>query len=186
MTEIEPTAWLYTRDDGSKDLVLDCNGEYARALLELGAVETPLFARTRTAPSGDEVERVARAIHGVKMEGHNPDCLYEHHEWEKWPVDDRREYADPFTGATRVQLFHMAWRRYESAAQAAIAAMREHMLPAGWQRRMRWPLASDPPGKTYPWEQCGHDEATSHFDRRAGCEYRAIYTFPAAPTEGEG
>lgn len=71
-------------------------------------------------------------------------------------------------------------------AQAAIAAMREHMLPAGWQRRMRWPLASDPPGKTYPWEQCGHDEATSHFDRRAGCEYRAIYTFPAAPTEGEG
>ena len=27
-------------------------------------------------------------------------------------------------------------------AQAAIAAMREHMLPAGWQRRMRWPLAA--------------------------------------------
>lgn len=89
-----------------------------------GALPCDWTANPHTAPSGDEVQRVARAIHGAKMEGHNPDCLYEHHECENWPVDDRREYADPFTGKTRVQLFHKAWRRYESAAQAAIAAMR--------------------------------------------------------------
>ena len=75
-----------------------------------------------TQPSGDVVEAVARAIHGAKMPGHNPDCLYEHHDYEPWPVDDRREYADPFTGKPRVQLFHKAWRRYESAATAAITA----------------------------------------------------------------
>jgi hypothetical protein len=51
------------------------------------------------------VETVARAIHGAKMPGHNPDCLYEHHEWDKWPVDDRREYADPFTGQPACNCF---------------------------------------------------------------------------------
>lgn len=75
------------------------------------------------APSDDLVERVARAIHSVKMSGHNPDCLYQHHDYESWPVDDRREYADPFTGEPRVQLFHKAWRHYEAAARAAIAAV---------------------------------------------------------------
>lgn len=40
----EPVAYLYTRDDGSKDLLLSCNGEYARNLLEAGATETPLYA----------------------------------------------------------------------------------------------------------------------------------------------
>ncbi|MGE8135687.1 hypothetical protein ACQKO5_18940 [Novosphingobium subterraneum] len=40
----EPVAYLYTRDDGSKDLLLSCNGEYARNLLEVGATETPLYA----------------------------------------------------------------------------------------------------------------------------------------------
>lgn len=72
----------------------------------------------------NEIERVARAIHGAKMEGHNPDCLYQHQEYEDWYVDDRREYADPFTGQPRIQLFHKAWRHYEKAAIAAIAAMR--------------------------------------------------------------
>ena len=42
--EAEPVAYLYTRDDGSKDLVLDCNGEYARNLIEHGATEVPLYA----------------------------------------------------------------------------------------------------------------------------------------------
>ncbi len=77
-----------------------------------------------------QLERVARAIHGAKMPSHNPDCLYEHHEWDKWPVDDRREYADPFTGQPRVQLFHKAWRHYEEAARAAIAAMQGE--PVAW------------------------------------------------------
>lgn len=79
----------------------------------------------------NEIERVARAIHGVKMRGHNPDCLYQHEEYEDWYVDDRREYADPFTGQPRIQLFHKAWRHYEKAATAAIAAMRGE--PVGWQ-----------------------------------------------------
>lgn len=42
----EPVAWLYCSDDGSKELVLDCNGEYARRLIKLGWTEQPLFART--------------------------------------------------------------------------------------------------------------------------------------------
>lgn len=52
----EPVAWMYGRDDGSRDLLLDCNGEYARNLLELGATETPLYALP-TPPAGgsDEV-----------------------------------------------------------------------------------------------------------------------------------
>ncbi len=69
----------------------------------------------------EDVERVARAIHATK--GTNPDCLYEHHEHEKWPVDERQEYADPFSGEPRVRLMHRAWRRSEPAARAAIAAL---------------------------------------------------------------
>ena len=46
--ELKPVAWMYSREDGSKDLVLDCNGEYARRLLELGATETPLYAHPPT------------------------------------------------------------------------------------------------------------------------------------------
>ena len=40
----EVVTWLYEREDGSRDLLLDCNGEYARRLLEIGATETPLYA----------------------------------------------------------------------------------------------------------------------------------------------
>ena len=91
----------------------------AAAMSDLIAGDADLY----DAPSDDLVERVARAIHSVKMSGHNPDCLYQHHDYESWPVDDRREYADPFTGEPRVQLFHKAWRHYEAAARAAIAAV---------------------------------------------------------------
>ena len=42
-TDATPVAWMYEREDGSKDLVLDCNGEYARRLIELGATETALY-----------------------------------------------------------------------------------------------------------------------------------------------
>lgn len=67
------------------------------------------------------VERVARAIH--ETQGTNPDTLYQHNFEGDWPEDDRREYADPFTGEPRVMLFHKAWRRSEKAARAAIAAL---------------------------------------------------------------
>lgn len=40
----QPIAWLYTGDDGSKELLLDCNGEYARRKLEMGWTEQPLYA----------------------------------------------------------------------------------------------------------------------------------------------
>lgn len=42
----EAVAFLYVLTDGSKELVLDCNGEQARRLLALGYTETPLFAAT--------------------------------------------------------------------------------------------------------------------------------------------
>lgn len=41
--EAEPVAFMYERVDGTKDLTLDCNGDYARILIELGATETPLY-----------------------------------------------------------------------------------------------------------------------------------------------
>lgn len=40
----EPVAWLYSSDDGSRELMLDCNHERARRLLEMGWTEQPLFA----------------------------------------------------------------------------------------------------------------------------------------------
>lgn len=54
--------------------------------------------------------------------------------------------------------------------------------PVAWQRRYKYTTLNDPPGKVYQWEACSHDEATSHFDRRAGYEYRALYTHPAPDT----
>ena len=70
--KLKPVAFLYSREDGSKDLVLDCNGEYARRLLELGATETPLYAHPPTTnpvvvsetPVGDHqmVEAVDRML----------------------------------------------------------------------------------------------------------------------------
>lgn len=52
----EPVAWMCERDDGSRDLLLGCNGEYARNLLELGATETPLYAFP-TPPAGGSDEQ---------------------------------------------------------------------------------------------------------------------------------
>ena len=56
----EPVAYLYGRDDGSCDLILDCNGEYARSLLESGATETPLYAAPPSADVGELVGRKYR------------------------------------------------------------------------------------------------------------------------------
>jgi hypothetical protein len=47
----EAVAWRYTGDDGSVELVLDCNGEYARRLIELGYTEEPLFTALTQAPA---------------------------------------------------------------------------------------------------------------------------------------
>lgn len=69
----------------------------------------------------DAVEDVARAISTAK--GINPDAIYQHHEGEDWPVDDRREYVDAFSGEKRVMLSHKAWRRSEKFATAALAAL---------------------------------------------------------------
>jgi hypothetical protein len=68
------------------------------------------------------VEAVARGI--CQSKDLNPDCLYQHNFEGDWPTDDRREYADPFTGEPRVQLFHYAWRHSTAAAQAALAAIK--------------------------------------------------------------
>ncbi len=41
----DAVAYLYKTEDGSKELVFNCNGEHARRLLELGYTEIPLFAQ---------------------------------------------------------------------------------------------------------------------------------------------
>lgn len=48
-TNTEAVAWLYENEEGSKELILDCNSEYARRLLEFGYTETPLAALSPTA-----------------------------------------------------------------------------------------------------------------------------------------
>lgn len=65
------------------------------------------------------VEPLARAI--CKTKGIEPDCLYQHNFEGDYPEDERRSYADPFTGEPRVQLFHRAWRHSVPAATAALA-----------------------------------------------------------------
>lgn len=50
---------------------------------------------------------------------------------------------------------------------------------AQWQRRFMYANPFDPPGTVYPWTNCSAQEATGHFERRAGCEYRPLYTRPA-------
>lgn len=63
-------------------------------------------------------------------------------------------------------------------ATAAYAALRETLVPVGWQRRWLFPLESDPPGKIFLWEACSRSEATDMFKREGGCEYRPIYALP--------
>lgn len=63
-------------------------------------------------------------------------------------------------------------------ATAALAALRETLVPVGWQRRWLYPLQSDPPGKISLWEGCSRSEATDMFKREGGCEYRPIYALP--------
>lgn len=64
-TNTEAVAWLYENEEGSKELILDCNSEYARRLLEFGYTETPLAALSPTAktePSAAGLEERAKQI----------------------------------------------------------------------------------------------------------------------------
>lgn len=40
----EPVAYLYESEFGDKDLLLGCNSEQARRLIELGRTEAPLYS----------------------------------------------------------------------------------------------------------------------------------------------
>lgn len=71
-------------------------------------------------PKADEVEAVARAICATR--GLSPDALYQHHEWEPWPIDRRDEYVG-LGGEVRINLMHYAWRRHTESAEAVIAAL---------------------------------------------------------------
>jgi hypothetical protein len=64
-----PVAWLYESEDGSKELILDCNSEYARRLIENGYTGMPLFSR----PSTPVVGEVERLIHWLR------------HDLDDWP-----------------------------------------------------------------------------------------------------
>lgn len=70
--------------------------------------------------SDEVVERASRAISTER--GLNPDCLYQHEEYEPWPADEREEYPDAFSGEKRVRLMHRAWRRHANSARAALSA----------------------------------------------------------------
>lgn len=48
--DLEAAAWTYRNDAGDEELILDCNGEYARKLLESGYTETPLYAHPPAKP----------------------------------------------------------------------------------------------------------------------------------------
>lgn len=71
--DAKPVAWLYENEEGSRELILNCNGEYARRLLDLGYAETPLYAHPPAPAQPADVERVAlataQAIYGPKFDG---------------------------------------------------------------------------------------------------------------------
>ncbi len=62
----EAQAYLYESEDGSKELILDCNGEYARRLLENGYTETPLFAEADTTSLEEERDTLAKRVAGLE------------------------------------------------------------------------------------------------------------------------
>lgn len=56
--DAKPVAWMYENEEGSKELILNCNSEYARRLLEFGWTETPLYAHPPAPAQPADVERV--------------------------------------------------------------------------------------------------------------------------------
>lgn len=65
-------------------------------------------------------------------------------------------------------------------AFAAHRTNRTDATPVAWQRRRMWSYSFDPAGKVHLWEPCSAKEATGHFEKEAGYEYRALYTHPPA------
>ena len=140
----------------------------------------------KTPPVAESVvEQVARAI--CESKGLTPNTLYQHNFEGDWPEDDRREYNDPFTGEPRVMLFHRAWRRWDKAARAAIAAMPrpieddtptdagEGVEPVAWMYERDYPF----PARYY------HEERVTAYLSEAG-EYAwtetRLYAHPT-PTD---
>lgn len=105
------------------DQIIAALAEPAGDVEAVAAYELDMEAGLRMARehAHQSVEKVARAI--CKSRGHSPNSLYQHNFEGDWPEDERREYVDAITGESRTMLFHRAWRRYEKAARAAIAAM---------------------------------------------------------------
>ena len=140
-------------------------------------------------------EAVARAI--CKAKGGDPCYHYRHRPDSDYPTDYRAEYICPLSGETRFMLAHFAWRNFVPEAQAAIAAIREQLVPqwqpidtapdlervivAGWyngRRRLQ--------GYWWWHEDAIHDgRAIDHPDATL---WRPIGNppFPAAPAGGEG
>lgn len=50
--------------------------------------------------------------------------------------------------------------------------------PVAWQRRQRYALRSDTVDAD-PWRECSAAEATGHFERKPGYEYRPLYSATA-------
>lgn len=59
------------------------------------------------------------------------------------------------------------------SALVEVPAVKGEPEPVAWQRRAQFPSA---PGAAPQWEPCSRDEATGHFERQSGYEYRALYT----------
>ena len=68
-----PVAYLYQSDFGDKELILDCNSEYARRRLELGDTETPLYASVPTLQA--TIDELVGAGNALKFHaGHSREC----------------------------------------------------------------------------------------------------------------
>ena len=130
-----------------------------------------------TESTGD-VEKVARAI--CQSKDLSPDSLYQHDFEGDWPEDERREYTDSFTGKPRVQLFHRAWRRWDKAARAAIAAMQPRSGEAvqeDWEATHRYCVKQ--------WDSERETMLTKIIDLRAQLGLKPDGA-PAEPASGAG
>ena len=128
--DAKPVAWMYENEEGSKELILNCNSEYAQRLLEFGYAETPLYAHPPAPAQPADVERLQRSAAQFDDDVSNPrDLAVE-------IVDGIRGYTCEFAASARE---HEYWydRLEALAARAALAAMpvgepvqESHELPA--------------------------------------------------------
>ena len=101
--------------------------------------------------------------------------------------DDMTELIEAVARAIRETDAWRTWKgeqAHKESAQAALTAITDAGYrivkdkPAQWQRRRKFALSSDAPGTIPMWTNCSHTEATGHFDRMAGHEYRPLYAAP--------